>query len=85
MTMQEITLVRNLTRGTLNVTVVVNMVTSGLNAEIRKGSLTGGINIIILVITSIRTNAKGTPLLMVHVISLFALNLYLLLKCQILG
>jgi hypothetical protein len=61
------------------------MVTSGLNAEIRKGSPTGGINKIILVITSIRTNAKGTPLLMVHVISLFALNLYLLLKCQILG
>ena len=85
MTMGEITLVRKLIIGTLNVTTVVHTVTSGLNAERRKGSPTGGINRIILMTISIRTTAKGILLLMVRVMFLFALNLYLLLNCQIHG
>jgi hypothetical protein len=85
MTMEQATLVSNLTRGTLNVTTVEDMVTSDLNAGRRKGSPTEGITIIILVIISIRPTAKGILLLMVRVTFLFTLNLYLLLKYQILG
>jgi hypothetical protein len=73
------TLTRSLIRTIISVIIVVNLDTSDLNAQ------RGGSQMIIGTRLIRRAAARGTTPLKVYQMSLFALNLYLLLLFRIVG